>query len=42
LFTIDRRRLEAVYPKLNGFRALVAEHDPAGKFRNSFVDKNVL
>jgi alditol oxidase len=29
------------YPRLDDFRALLAEHDPTGKFRNELVDTYV-
>jgi xylitol oxidase len=34
--------IAAVYPRLPEFRALVAEHDPGGKFANAFLAKHVL
>jgi xylitol oxidase len=30
------------YPRLGDFRALAERHDPAGKFRNAFLDRNVF
>ncbi len=42
LFTIDPAVLQARYEKLDDFRALVAEYDPEGKFRNDFLDKYVF
>jgi xylitol oxidase len=41
-FTITPARLRELYPKLSEFRALVQEFDPAGKFRNAFLDEFVL
>lgn len=38
LFTMDAARVQALYPKLPDFRALLARFDPAGKFRNEFLD----
>ena len=34
--------LAPLYPKLPAFRDLVRSYDPAGKFRNEFLDKHVL
>jgi xylitol oxidase len=42
LFTISSATLDARYEKLNDFKKLVARYDPTGKFRNDFLDKNVL
>jgi xylitol oxidase len=37
---LDRdRRVPALYPKLADFAALAADFDPAGKFRNAFLDR---
>ncbi len=36
--TLDR----ALYPRLDDFAALVAHHDPAGRFRNGYLDRHVL
>ena len=30
------------YPRLGDFRALAERHDPQGKFRNAFLDRNVF
>jgi xylitol oxidase len=38
LFATTPARLAAAYPRLPDFRALAAEFDPTGKFRNSFSD----
>jgi xylitol oxidase len=42
LFTIPPDQLPPRYPKLPAFRALLARHDPEGKFRNAFVDRYVF
>ncbi|RZS94983.1 D-arabinono-1,4-lactone oxidase [Cecembia calidifontis] len=42
LFTIPPSELEKRYPKLNDFRRLMQNHDPDGKFRNSFIEQNIL
>ena len=38
LFTPASHDWEALYPRFADFRALAAEHDPAGKFRNGLLD----
>lgn len=42
LFTIEPSRLQSLYPKLADYRALVKQYDPQGKFRNAFLNTNVL
>jgi xylitol oxidase len=42
LFTIPPDELRPRYPKLPEFGALVARHDPDGKFSNGFVDRYVF
>ncbi len=39
---ISAADVEARYPRLGDFRALVAKHDPEGKFGGGFVDRLVL
>jgi xylitol oxidase len=41
LFTMAPKTLQAKYPRLNDFKALAAEFDPQGKFRNEFIEKNL-
>lgn len=41
LFTIPAAKVQAQYPRLADFKALLAAHDPGGKFRNEFVDTNL-
>lgn len=41
LFTMPGKTLQAKYSKLDDFKALVAEFDPEGKFRNEFIEKNL-
>lgn len=41
IFTIDPKKLQKRYEKLDEFKALVAEFDPDGKFRNEFIEKNL-
>lgn len=42
LFAMDAERLLSVYPQMAEFRGMVREGDPAGKFRNAFLDDKVL
>jgi xylitol oxidase len=42
LSTIEPAVLQARYPALPQFLALAEEYDPAGKFRNAFLDTNVF
>jgi xylitol oxidase len=41
LFTIPPAQLEAKYEKLPAFKSLLKQHDPSGKFRNSFLETNL-
>lgn len=38
LFTLPVAHVQACYPKLPDFRALLRAYDPQGKFRNAFLD----
>jgi xylitol oxidase len=42
LFTISPSQLKASYGKLPEFVQLSRKHDPQGKFRNEFLDRNVF
>ena len=42
LFLMPPGAFQPRYPRLDDFRALAARHDPHGKFRNAFLDRNVL
>ena len=42
LFTIPAARVQAHYPKLDEFRALVTAHDPGGKFRNDYIERLIF
>jgi xylitol oxidase len=42
LFTISREQLKPSYDKLPEFVALCNEFDPQGKFRNSFLNRNIF
>jgi xylitol oxidase len=39
VFGTDPDTVRASYPRLPDFQRLMREHDPAGKFRNEFVDR---
>ena len=41
LFTLPAKELEARYARLAEFKALLAQLDPSGKFRNEFVRANL-
>jgi xylitol oxidase len=42
MFTMEPEKIRAHYPRLADFRALLREHDPDGKFRNAFVERNIF
>jgi xylitol oxidase len=42
LFTMAPAVVQSRYPKLADFRELVRHHDPAGKFRNEFLDRYIF
>ncbi|HLK55489.1 MAG TPA: D-arabinono-1,4-lactone oxidase [Chthonomonadaceae bacterium] len=42
LFTLPHAQLEALYPKLPDFRNLLQTFDPAGKFRNAYLDRHIF
>jgi xylitol oxidase len=42
MFTMPPAAVQARYARLPEFRALLEEHDPHGKFRNAFVERNVF
>jgi xylitol oxidase len=42
LFTMPPARLQALYPRLPEFRSLLKAHDPTGKFRNEYLERNIL
>jgi xylitol oxidase len=41
LFTLSPAQLQAQYARLADFKALLKQHDPDGKFRNEFLEKNL-
>ncbi len=42
LFTMDKATLRTRYKRLGDFAALARRYDPAGKFRNRFLDETVF
>ncbi len=42
VFTMPPARLAEVYGNMPQFRALIEQRDPQGKFRNQFIDSNIL
>lgn len=42
LFTVPPSELENRYPKFKDFKKLMQQHDPEGKFRNVFIEKNIF
>lgn len=41
LFTMSPSHLASLYEKLPAFRQMLRQYDPAGKFRNAFLDKYI-
>ena len=41
LFTMSPARLKTQYARMSDFRALLAQYDPNGKFRNEFINTNI-
>ncbi|MEM8488965.1 MAG: D-arabinono-1,4-lactone oxidase [Bacteroidota bacterium] len=41
-FRMGREELTALYPRFDDFRDLVATYDPAGKFRNAFMEEKLF
>jgi xylitol oxidase len=42
VFTMAPSRIQGLYPRMAEFKALLAQYDPSGKFRNEFLDKNLF
>ena len=42
MFTMEPDKIRAHYPRLADFRRLLQKHDPLGKFRNAFVERNIF
>jgi xylitol oxidase len=41
LFTIPPSRIGALYKRLPDYEALLAQYDPHGKLRNTFLNTNI-
>lgn len=41
VFTMPPATIQAQYPKLPDYKALLAKYDPEGKFRNAYINKNI-
>ncbi len=41
LFTTPKGRLEKLYPRYADFQGLASNYDPAGRFRNRFLERNI-
>jgi xylitol oxidase len=41
VFTMNTTQIAPLYPRINDFRALTREFDPAGKFRNTFLRDHI-
>lgn len=41
LFSIEPAKLQAVYPRVADFKAMLKQQDPSGKFRNQFIEGNL-
>jgi alditol oxidase len=42
LFTMEPTRLRSHYAKISDYRAVLAQYDPNGKFRNGFINTNIF
>jgi xylitol oxidase len=42
VFTLAPSHLESLYTRLPAFRRLLQQHDPNGKFRNEYLDRNIF
>jgi xylitol oxidase len=42
LFTMEPARLRSHYAKISDYRAVLAQYDPNGKFRNGFINTNIF
>jgi alditol oxidase len=42
LFIMSAARVQALYPRLADFQALLRTYDPQGKFRNAFLDRYIF
>ena len=41
-FRMGKEQLDALYPRADDFRTLIAEYDPNGKFQNAFIKEKLL
>ena len=41
LFTMPPARLTSRYAKMPDYKAMLAQYDPNGKFRNEFINRNI-
>lgn len=42
VFPMAPSRLQSLYTQLPAFRQLLQQHDPGGKFRNEYLDRNIF
>jgi len=42
LFTVPPKQVQAAYPRMEDFKALLRSTDPEGKFRNGYLDRFVF
>jgi xylitol oxidase len=42
MFTMRPEQFRPRFPRLADFRTLLQKHDPRGKFRNAFVERNIF
>jgi xylitol oxidase len=42
IFAMSPARVQALYPRMGDFQRLLQRYDPAGKFRNPFIDKYIF
>jgi alditol oxidase len=42
VFTMAPSRLQSLYSQMPAFRQLLQQHDPGGKFRNEYLDRNIF
>lgn len=42
LFTMDHARLRELYPRMRDFQELLRHYDPAGKFRNAYLNRVIF
>jgi xylitol oxidase len=42
VYSLPAAKLDAQYPKLADFKALMKQYDPQGKFRNAYIDQHIF